>query len=388
VISALFRISARCFGSCRSRPSVSRSAKAVIPALDASQFEVTVRYHYPSGQACAAPRGELDILTANDLERALDAASEGRTTLEVDLAGLEFCDAAGLRVIAHTARRLADRGGGLSLRSPSAMMVKLLDITGLQALVTVAAIPPPQPAPAVPDSEQLEVAIADSLAALTADAHVDATMRTVATLAQHLGVAVDAASVTLRRHGRLVTVATTHPLASDFDQAQYHSEAGPCVEAATTGRVVHGYPDRDTSPWPALRHAAQQAGIHAMLSTPFPDSGHLIGALNLYAGSQDFDQADRDLASLLVAEAASILAVKPLDRQDLSQRLRQALADRDRIVHAQGIMMERHHLTAPQAYTRLRHDAAAAATFLNDTAAHVIDDTMSPAPPPPAEDDT
>lgn len=352
----------------------------MIPVLDERQFELTLRYHYPSGQVRAAARGELDILTANDLEKALNAATEGRTTLEVDLADLYFCDAAGLRVIAHAARRMTDRGGGLSLRSPSAMMTKLLDITGLQALVTVAA-PPPEAIPAL--TQQLVDGIADHLVGLTADAHVDTTMRAVATLAARLGAAVDAASVTMRRHGRLVTVASTDPLASDFDEAQYRSGVGPCVEAATSGRVVHGYPDGDTTAWPALHHAADQAGIHAVLSTPFPDSPDLIGALNLYAGGRDFNQTDRDLASLLVGEAARILTVKPLDRQDLSERLRQGLANRTRITHAQGIMMERHHLSAPEAYTRLRQDATATATFLNDTAAHVIDDTTSP---PPADD--
>jgi anti-anti-sigma factor len=356
--------------------------------LGPGQFEVVLGYDYHSGELVAAPRGELDVLTANDLERLLYAASEDRTTLVVDLADLEFCDAAGLRVMAHLARRLADRGGGLRLRSPSATMAKLLDISGLQALVTVVADPPPDPTPALDDPQHLVGAIADSLVSMTADAQVDATMQTMATLAERLGAAVDAASVTVRRHSRLITVAATHALASDFDRSQYDSASGPCVEAATTGRVVHGYPARDTSAWPALRQPARRAGIQAVLSTPFSDGPDLVGALNLYASGRDFNEADGELASLLVGEAAKILAVKPLDRQELSGRLRQALVDRDRIARAQGIMMQRHHLSAPQAYTRLRQDATAAATFLNDTAAYVIDGTTRADPPLPAAEET
>jgi anti-anti-sigma factor len=356
--------------------------------LDDRQFEIAVVYNYPAGPVVAAPRGELDIVTANDLERTLEAATDGRATLVMDLTNLDFCDAAGLRGMVHLAQRLADRGGGLSLRAPSAMMAKLLDITGLQTLVTAAADPPPDPTPALTDTQQLVGAIADSLDPLTANAHTDTTMRTVATLAERLGAAVDAASVTMARHGLLVTVAATHPLASDFDQAQYDTGTGPCVEAATSGRVVHGYPDSHTSPWPALRHAAHQAGISAVLSTPFPDSPHLKGALNLYASSRDFAEADGELASLLAGEAARILAVKPVDRQDLSERLRQGLASRDRIAQAQGIMMQRHHLSAPQAYTRLRQHAAATAAFLNDTAAHLINDTTQARPPPLAAGET
>ncbi len=354
-----------------------------IPPL---QFEVAVRHDYHTEQVVAAPRGELDILTAGDLRRALDAATEVRTSLVVDLADLDFCDAAGLGVIVHMARRLADRGGALSLRSPSAMVAKLLDITGLQTLVAVAGNPPSAPTPALTNPQHLVGAIADSLVPLVSESLVDGTMRMVATITERLGAAVYAASVTMQRRGRLVTVAATHPVARDLDQVQYDFGSGPCVEAATYGRVVHGSCGSDTTSWPALREAAQQAGISAVLSTPFPDSSQLIGALNLYAGDRDLSEADGELASVLVSEAASVVALRPLDREELSERLSQALADRERIAHAQGIMMERHNLSAPEAYTRLIHDAAASATLLNDTAAQIIDDTTEADSSTPAGD--
>jgi hypothetical protein len=173
-------------------------------------------------------------------------------------------------------------------------------------------------------------------------------------------------------------VAASHPLANDFDQAQYDAGTGPCVDAATTGHTVHGHPASETSPWPALRETARQARIQAVLSTPFGHDTAPIGALNLYALGLDFTPADGELAAALVDESARVLAVAEFDRVDLSERLRAGLAGRDRIARAQGIMMERHDLSASQAYTRLLHDATNTGTFLDDTAERVIDDSGPP----------
>ncbi|MGH8995831.1 MAG: anti-sigma factor antagonist, partial [Acidimicrobiales bacterium] len=290
------------------------------------------------------PRGELDILTADDFRRTLESATDRSTTLIVDLIDLDFCGAAGLRVFADVARRLSERGGGLSLWSPSATLAKLLNIVGLQDLVTVPGSRRSAASPALND-EQFAGTIA-GLGRLASDALVDATMRMVATFAQRLGVAVEAASVTMCRRGRLVTVAATHPIATDLDDVQYDA-GGPCVDAATHGRVAHCYVGGDDSEWDALRDAAQEAGFNAVLSTPFSDNPQLVAAaLNLYSRSRELGETDGELASLLVGEAARVLAVHPLDRRDVSERLTQGLADRDRIARAQGIMMERHDLSA------------------------------------------
>lgn len=345
-----------------------------------AQFEVAVRYDYGSQQAVATPRGELDIRSAADFARALDAATEGRDKLVVDLADLDFCDGAGLKVMASTARRLAERGGGLALRSPSAMMTKLLDITGLGAVIAVADGPGPTPRPVAIDTDQMADAIADSLLRLTGDALVDAAMRMVATLAARLGVATHAASVTLRRRGQPVTVAATDPVARHLDQVQYDSGGGPCVEAVTYGHAIHAHLGTDDHEWPELGVAARDAGIRAVLSTPLLVGPQPVGALNLYAGGEDLSDADSELASVLVGEAVTVLGVEPLDRQEIAERLAQGLAKRDQIAHAQGIMMERHNLSAPRAYDRLLRDSAAAGTLLNDNAAALIEETRPDSP--------
>jgi anti-anti-sigma factor len=340
-------------------------------------FEVSVGWDYGSGEALVVPRGELDILTAPDFEVALDAVTQGRATTTIDLGDLDFCDAAGVAIFAKLSRRLEDRGGELRLRSPSATVTRILDITGLGGLVTTDPAVLLGPSRASGNVEDLVGGVAESLAPFLADALVDAIMQMVAAIAERMGEAVDAASVTMRRRGLLTTVAASQRLAEDFDQAQYDAGGGPCVDAVTYGHTVHGYPAREPSPWPRLRETAQQAGIHAVLSTPVGDGAQPIAALNLYALGLDFGPAEAELASALAGEAATVLDVAGFDRADLSERLRDALAGRDHIARAQGIMMERHDLAAPQAYSRLIQEATTTSTFLSDTATRVIDESAS-----------
>ena len=73
-------------------------------------------------------QGEIDSYTAPDLAERLG----GEPPIEVvDLAGVTFIDSSGLRAIveAHQARSAA--GTRLVLRSPSAAVQRLLEISGL-----------------------------------------------------------------------------------------------------------------------------------------------------------------------------------------------------------------------------------------------------------------
>src|SRR5262245_47237123 len=104
---------------------------------DEPQFDIAVHYDYRAEQVIAALRGELDILTADDARRTLEAAVSGHTTLVLDLDDLVFCGAAGLHVIADLSQQLADLGGGLTVRSPSPAVTRMLGYLGLEGLVAV-----------------------------------------------------------------------------------------------------------------------------------------------------------------------------------------------------------------------------------------------------------
>lgn len=92
---------------------------------------------YSRGQASLAVRGEVDLVTAPHLAALVDAViDQGQTRVVLDLAEVDFLDARGLRVVRGVSR-LAGTGGGITVRSPSSLVKRLLEITGLAGAVSV-----------------------------------------------------------------------------------------------------------------------------------------------------------------------------------------------------------------------------------------------------------
>jgi anti-sigma B factor antagonist len=117
-------------------------------------FGVALRFD--DGQAVLDVRQEVDLLTAPELEAILRAVLErGHRNVVLDLAALEFIDAAGLGVIAQAATRLRSAGGELTVRSPDAFRRRLLELTRLDQLVHIDA----------PDADAAETVAAVALAA-------------------------------------------------------------------------------------------------------------------------------------------------------------------------------------------------------------------------------
>jgi anti-sigma B factor antagonist len=116
----------------------------VLPAaleegLDMSDNEVveefSVSVTVARAQTVLHLRGEVDCLSSPYLQGVLDASIDsGHADVVLDLTELEFMDASGLRVIATAADRLELLGGALAIRSPSDMVVRMLDITGMSEL--------------------------------------------------------------------------------------------------------------------------------------------------------------------------------------------------------------------------------------------------------------
>lgn len=87
-----------------------------------------------------------------------------------------------------------------------------------------------------------------------------------------------------------------------------------------------------------------------MLCVPLSVNDEMLGALSLYgAVPAAFDPSAKRLAELYATHAA--LALAEARRTD---QLRRALATRDVIGQANGVLMERHRITSDQAFERLK----------------------------------
>ncbi|MGW7442015.1 STAS domain-containing protein [Kitasatospora sp. NPDC054795] len=117
----------------QSVPSVSptgTAAPTLGPRSAAVRFTVEV-VGKADGSALVSVVGEVDHDGADTFRRALATAlNECTVGLELDLAGLSFCDCAGLNVLLWARNRAAATGRAVRVGSMSPRVSRLVDLTG------------------------------------------------------------------------------------------------------------------------------------------------------------------------------------------------------------------------------------------------------------------
>jgi stage II sporulation protein AA (anti-sigma F factor antagonist) len=90
----------------------------------------------PSGAVLVSVEGELDVSNARQLESAVARATDEHKPSELvfDLAGLRFMDSAGIAVLLGATKRVER----VSLRQPSPIVRRVVELTGLSAVLPVA----------------------------------------------------------------------------------------------------------------------------------------------------------------------------------------------------------------------------------------------------------
>jgi anti-sigma B factor antagonist len=79
--------------------------------------------------------GELDLSTAGALDHSLEQLQRERTTLIVDLGGLEFMGVAGVRVFVAASRRAWSTGGSVLIVNCSAATRRVFELTSTSDLL-------------------------------------------------------------------------------------------------------------------------------------------------------------------------------------------------------------------------------------------------------------
>lgn len=147
----------------------------------------------------------------------------------------------------------------------------------------------------------------------------------------------------------VVTVASTGELARAVDQAQYDAGEGPCLDALYH-RVSVRLPDLAMeSRWPHFVARARQLAVGSLLAVQLYVAGDDLAALNMQSREAGaFTDESEHVARLFAAHAAVALA-----GAEQREHLTTALTSRDTTGQAKGILMERHKVTATQAFAML-----------------------------------
>jgi GAF domain-containing protein len=151
------------------------------------------------------------------------------------------------------------------------------------------------------------------------------------------------------------TVATD-VFAAELDALQRRGGQGPGLDAMAGAATFYAEDLADDHRWPLFGPEAAARGVRSLLSLPLVGENP-VGALNLYAQyPQAFGVIDRARGLLLAAVAGLALASARTHEDDerRSVNLQAALATRELVGQAQGILMERERITADQAFDILR----------------------------------
>lgn len=328
--------------------------------------------------------GAIDGATAPVLRRTLDhLAVDGYEVVTVDLGAVDVLGAEGARTLGRFAARLHRTGERLVVRSASPPMREALELGSLDSWITFTdgdgdgRSRPSVGAGDLASTVATELFLAHLGPRDRPYAVVDAALRLVTSLAQATIVGADGVSVAIHRHGGMVTVAASDDRIEQMDRDQYATGEGPCLAAAALGRSVQMPALARDTRWPHFTERARMAGIASILSSPLVADEGPVGALNMYSRTDHaFGPRERALATLFAEQASGILleAVPRSLRHGLGDRLRTALDNRERIAHAQGVLMGQ-GCSANDAYAALRLAARQAGTTVREEAERVLGST-------------
>jgi GAF domain-containing protein len=177
----------------------------------------------------------------------------------------------------------------------------------------------------------------------------------IAELAEHAAVEVpgaDYAGVTVTRNAKNIdTPAATHQWPILLDKIQQRHREGPCLTAAWEEKTIHVADLQTDDRFPLYRQdALAETPIRSIMAFQLFIAGETMGALNVYS-EQPHAFGPESRAIGLVFAAHSSVAWNSARRDEQFKR---ALASRDTIGQAKGMIMERYGVDAVQAFEVLR----------------------------------
>jgi transcriptional regulator with GAF, ATPase, and Fis domain len=181
----------------------------------------------------------------------------------------------------------------------------------------------------------------------------------------------ESAGITLAsRDGKVQTPSATDRYPAVLDEIQQRHEEGPCLSAAWEQHLIRIDDMSSEKRWPRYcKDAVLETPIRSVISFQlFADHNHM-GALNFYAEQpRAFDSEAAEMGYILASHTA--VAWGMLRR---NEQFRSALASRDIIGQAKGMIMERFKIDAMQAFELLKRLSQSSNTPLAAVARQLVE---------------
>jgi GAF domain-containing protein len=185
---------------------------------------------------------------------------------------------------------------------------------------------------------------------------VDTALELVTSLAATATAGTLGAAVTLvDEHGKR-SKAASNSAAEQADALQYELDEGPCLTAWRTGELVRIDDTTTDGRWPRWNEAASALGVRSVLSTPLLVGEESIGAMKVYCERpMNYGPHDEHVMRLLAGQAAILLANTQTlhEARRLGRQLTEALASRDAVARATGVLLAQGAASEEDAFAEL-----------------------------------
>jgi GAF domain-containing protein len=196
--------------------------------------------------------------------------------------------------------------------------------------------------PAAP--EDLAAALSQMAGLVLSRETVDTALQLVTTLATTVTAGTFGAAVTVvDEHGKRSRAASNRSV-EQADALQYELDEGPCLTAWRMQQLVRIDDTTTDARWPRWNAAAGRLGVRSVLSAPLLAAGKPVGAMKVYCERpMNYGPHDEHVMRLFAAQAGILLANSQSLREArrLSRRLTGALAGRDAVAQAIGVLLAR-----------------------------------------------
>lgn len=204
---------------------------------------------------------------------------------------------------------------------------------------------------------------------------VDTALELVTSLAATTTAGTLGAAVTIvDEHGKR-SLAASNRAVEQADALQYEFDEGPCLTAWRSKEVVRIDDTTTDGRWPRWNEAVSKLGVRSVLSAPLLVGDESIGAMKVYCDRpMNYGPHDEHVMRLLAAQAAILLANAQSLQQArrLSRQLTDALASRDAIAEATGVLRARGAGSREEAFGALAAVARESGRSVEDVARNLL----------------
>lgn len=222
--------------------------------------------------------------------------------------------------------------------------------------------------------DSVQSRIAELAGALVGGAAIEDVLTKVASASVALLPGADLAKISVIDNGELRSIATTSHLTALLDSAQRKSGEGPCLEAISAQKAVRCDDLRSDVRWPRFAQPAAAAGVRSVLSCPADIPGATAATLSLFGLQPKAFGMESDAVGAMLASHAAIA----LTNEEQERQFKAALATRDVIGQAKGMIMGRFGVDAPRAFAILTAISQQTNTPVRDLAGEVVDSLTKP----------